>query len=94
MLNVCDKLINIPITHHVETNECHDNHVELFVGDDGKDDCLRLPCRPWQSFGWLLRGGLLHGRDVLLLVFSHERVQGASTLVLLLVELVDDDTDQ
>ena len=62
-------------THHVETNETHDNHVELFVGNDRKYDGLGLPRRPRQRFDRLLRGGLLHGRDVLLLVLSHEGVE-------------------
>ena len=29
------------ITHHIETDEGHHNHVKLFVGDDPKYDCLR-----------------------------------------------------
>ena len=28
------------ITHHIETDEGHHNHVKLFVGDDPEYDCL------------------------------------------------------
>ena len=81
-------------TYHVEADEAHDNHVELFVGDDTKDDGLRAPRGPRQGLHRLLPARLLHRRNVLLLVLRHEGVQGAAALVLLLVELVYDDTDQ
>ena len=29
------------ITHHIETDEGHHNHVKLFVGDDPEYDCLQ-----------------------------------------------------
>ena len=78
---------------HVEEDEAHDDHVELLVGDDPEDDSLRSPRRPGKSLQRLLGARLLHGGDVLLLVLGHEGVQAAA-LVLLLIELVDDDTDQ
>ena len=52
---------------------------------------LRSPGWPWQRFRWFLVPGLLHRGDVLPLVLRHEGVQGGASLVLLLVELVDDD---
>ena len=78
---------------HVQPDEDHDDHVELLVGDDPEDDSLRSPRRPGKSLQRLLGARLLHGGDVLLLVLGHEGVQAAA-LVLLLIELVDDDTDQ
>ena len=55
---------------------------------------MRTPAGSWKSFYRFLVAGLLHGGDVLLLVLRHEGVQGAPAFVLLLIELVDDDTDQ
>ena len=77
--------------NHVEDDEGHDDDVELLVGDNAKDNCLRPPVWSGQRFGRFLLASLLHGKHVLLLVLRHEGVQGRSSLVLLLVELVDDD---
>ena len=80
--------------NHVEDDEGHDDDVELLVGDNAKDNCLRPPVWSGQRFGRFLLASLFHGKHVLLLVLRHEGVQGRPSLVLLLVELVDDDTDQ
>ena len=77
--------------NHVEDDEGHDDDVELLVGDNAKDNCLRPPVWSGQRFGRFLLASLLHGKHVLLLVLRHEGVQRRSSLVLLLVELVDDD---
>ena len=82
------------MTHHIQSNEAHDDHVELFVGDDSKDNRLRAPTGPWKSFDRFLVARLLHGGDVLLLVLRHEGVQRAAAFVLLFIELVDNDTDK
>ena len=55
---------------------------------------LWSPGRPWKCFCGFLVPRLLHRGYVLPLVLGHERVQGRSSLVLLLVELVDDDANQ
>ena len=55
---------------------------------------LWSPGGPWKCFCGLLVPRLLHRGNVLPLVLGHERVQGRSSLVLLLVELVDDDANQ
>ena len=80
--------------NHVEDDEGHDDDVELLVGDNAKDNCLRPPVWSGQRFGRFLLASLLHGKHVLLLVLRHEGVQGRSSLVLLLVELVDDDANE
>ena len=80
--------------NHVEDYEGHDDDVELLVGDNAKDNCLRPPVWSGQRFGRFLLASLLHGKHVLLLVLRHECVQGRPSLVLLLVELVDDDANQ
>ena len=77
--------------NHVEDDEGHDDDVKLLVGDNAKDNCLRPPVWSGQRFGRFLLASLLHGKHVLLLVLRHEGVQGRPSLVLLLVELVDDD---
>ena len=77
--------------NHVEDDEGHDDDVELLVGDNAKDNRLRPPVWSGQRFGRFLLASLLHGKHVLLLVLGHEGVQGRPSLVLLLVELVDDD---
>ena len=80
--------------NHVEDDEGHDDDVELLVGDNAKDNCLRPPVWSGQRFGRFLLSSLLHGKHVLLLVLRHEGVQRGTSLVLLLVELVDDDANE
>ena len=82
------------MTHHVQSNEAHDDHIKFLIRYDSKDNRLRAPTGPWKSFDRFLVPGLLHGGDVLLLVLRHEGVQRAPAFVLLLIELVDDDTDK
>ena len=79
--------------YHVEENEAHYNHIEFLVCHNSKHNSLRSPLRSGQSLQWFLGAGLLHGCDVFLLILGHEGVQGPA-LVLLLVELVNDDTNQ
>ena len=55
---------------------------------------LWSPGGPWKCFCWFLVPRLLHRGNVFPLVLGHECVQGRSSLVLLLVELVDDDANQ
>ena len=55
---------------------------------------LWSPGGPWKCFCGLFVPRLLHRGNVLPLVLGHERVQGRSSLVLLLVELVDDDANE
>ena len=55
---------------------------------------LWSPGRPWKCFCGFLVPRLLHCGYVLPLVLGHERVQRRSSLVLLLVELVDDDANE
>ena len=52
------------------------------------------PAGPWKSFDRFFVSGLLHGGDVLLLVVSHEGVQGGAAFVFLFIELVYDDADK
>ena len=80
--------------NHVEDDEGHDDDVELLVGDNAKDNCLRPPVWSGQRFGRFLLASLLHGKHVLLLVLRHEGVQRAAAFVLLFIELVDNDTDK
>ena len=80
--------------NHVEDDEGHDDDVELLVGHNAKDNCLRPPVWSGQRFGRFLLASLLHGKHVLLLVLRHEGVQRGAALVLLLVELVNDDANK
>ena len=82
------------LTYHVQSNESHDNHIKFLVCYNSENNGLGTPAGPWKSFYRFFVAGLLHSGDVLLLVLSHEGVQGASAFVLLLIELVDDDADQ
>ena len=69
---------------------------QLLQRIDGKDNGMNLwsPGRPWECFCGLFVPRLLHRSYVLPLVLGHERVQRRSSLVLLLVELVDDDANE
>ena len=82
------------MTHHVQSNEAHDDHIKFLIRYDSKDNRLRAPTGSWKSFYRFLVSCLLHGSDVLLLVLRHESIQGAPAFVLLLIELVDNDTDK
>ena len=46
------------ITHHIETDEGHHNHVKLFVGDDPEYDCLEKVKVSWGVFFWKLSPGV------------------------------------
>ena len=68
------------ITHHIETDEGHHNHVKLFVRDDPEYDCLQKlkfheefffenrhlgsPVRSWKRFHWFFPARLLHCGNV------------------------------
>lgn len=81
-------------THHIKTDECHNDHVKLLVCDYAENNCLGSPTRPWKSFNRFLISSFLHCCDVFFLIFSHEGVQRGTSFVLLLIKFIDDDTDQ
>ena len=59
------------ITHHIETDEGHHNHVKLFVGDDPEYDCLEKVKVSWGVFFLNLSPGVPSSvLEALSLVFS------------------------
>jgi hypothetical protein len=80
--------------NHVKHYEAHDYHIKLFVCDDSKYDCLRFPGWPWQCLRWFLASSFFHSSNIFLLICGHESVQGRATLVLLLIEFINDDANK
>ena len=81
-------------SYHVETDETHDDHVKFLVCNNSKHHGLRRPGGTRQGFQRLLPAGFLHGRDVFLLVVSHEGVQWGAAFVFLFIELVNNDANK
>lgn len=50
--------------------------------------------RPWYRFHWFFRAHLFHGIVVLFLIFCHEHFERAARLFLLLIEIIDDHTNE
>lgn len=50
--------------------------------------------RPWYSLEGLFAAHLLHGVVIFLLILRHEHLEGTAGLFLLLVEVVDDHTNE
>lgn len=50
--------------------------------------------RPRNGFQWLFIAHFLHGVVILLLIFRHKHLEGSTGLLLLLVKVVDDHTDE
>ena len=81
-------------SHHIKSNEAHNNHIKFLVTNYSKDDCLWLPGWSWQGFHRFLVSCLFHGSYVLPLFRGHEGIQRRATFVLLLVEFVNDDSNK